>query len=261
MKILQIASGSKGNATYIEGNGSKIIIDCGISKKRILEALENENHNLDELNAILITHEHTDHISGLLPLFRATKAIIYMTHGTYEGMNKQIRDALDLERVKFITNDSTFNIVDISVDVIQTFHDAADSIGFILRDMTTKLVYITDTGYVHQSYFDRLKNADIYILESNHDPEILMESDRPYQTKLRILSDHGHLSNEDSAYIASELVGPKTKYILLAHLSEECNIPELAIKTYQNVFNDKNVSLERIKLKCCSQSVLKEIKL
>ena len=88
-----------------------------------------------------------------------------------------------------------------------------------------------------------------------------MESDRPYQTKLRILSDHGHLSNEDSAYIASELVGPKTKYILLAHLSEECNIPELAIKTYQNVFNDKNVSLERIKLKCCSQSVLKEIKL
>jgi len=261
MKIVQIASGSKGNSTYIESGDTRIIIDCGISKKRIVDVLSQYNYNLDSIDAILITHEHTDHVSGLLPLYRATNAIIYMTLGTFNGLNQNVKDSLDMSRVKFIKHDSRFIVKDIDVETIQTFHDAIDSVGFILKDNLNKLVYITDTGYIHESFLDKLSNADMYILESNHDPAVLMESNRPYQTKLRILSDHGHLSNEDSAYIASKLIGEKTRYILLAHISEECNVPELAIKTYENVFESQGVSLGDIKLICLSQIPLKEIKL
>lgn len=262
MKILQIASGSKGNSTYIESGNTKILIDCGLSKKRITEALLDYNHSIYDLDAILITHEHTDHTSGIVPLFNATEATFYMTEGTFSGLNQKTRDTIRYEgRLEFVNNESVFKIGDLIVETIQIFHDARDPIGFIIRDNKTKLVYITDTGFVHKTYIERLKNADFYIFESNHDPEILMNSDRPYETKIRILSDHGHLSNEDSAYIMSELLGPNTKYVCLAHISEECNIPEIALRTYKKVFEKTGKSFYNAKLICLSQQVLKEIEL
>lgn len=262
MKILQIASGSKGNSTYIESGNTKILIDCGISKKRIHESLSEYNHNIEDLDAILITHEHTDHTSGIIPLFNATNAKFYMTEGTYSNLNQKTRDAIRyVDRLEFINNQQIFKIGDLIIETIQIFHDAIDPVGFIIRDNKTKLVYITDTGYIHKAYVPRLMDANIYIMESNHDPEILMNSNRPYETKMRILSDHGHLSNEDSAYIMSELLGPNTKYVLLAHISEECNLEEIALDTYKKVFNKTNKSLQNAKLICCSQKPLKEIEL
>lgn len=260
MKVLQIASGSKGNSTYIESGNTKILIDCGLSKKRIVEAMLNNGHNIEDLDAILITHEHSDHTSGIVPMFNATDAKFYMTSGTFSGLNQKTRDTISFEgRIEFVTNQSIFSIGDFIIETIQLFHDAIDPIGFIIRDKSSKLVYVTDTGYVHKSFLTKMKDSDMYIFESNHDPEILMNSNRPYETKMRILSDHGHLSNEDSAFIISELIGPNTKYILLAHISEECNIPSLALKTYEHVFKTKNKTFENAKLICCSQTAQKEI--
>ena len=261
MKVLQIASGSKGNATFIQSLNTNILIDCGISKKRISDALDDAHHLIEDLDAILITHEHTDHISGLLPLYRGTSAKIYITEATFNALPIKTKEALSLDRIVFITNSLVFNIKDIIVESIQIFHDAADPCGFVLRAEGKKVVYITDTGYVHEAFLPKLKGADLYIFEANHDPEILMNSDRPYNTKIRILSDHGHLSNEDSAFLMSKLITENTKYILLAHLSEECNIPDLAIATYQNVFASLKQTFYGALLKCCSQIPLKEISL
>lgn len=261
MKILQIASGSKGNSTYIESKKTKILLDCGISKKRVQEALDALNVNIKELNAILITHEHVDHVSGIMPIYNATNAKIYLTKGTFKGLKDSIKMKLDPERIVFIKADEAFYINDILVNTIEIFHDAIEPLAFEFENEDKKLVYITDTGYIHNSYNDLIKNANCYIFESNHDPEMLMESDRPYSTIMRILSDHGHLSNQDSAYALSNLIGDKTKYVMFAHISEECNMPEIVRYTAFTVFKDVGVNTSNIKFYYLSQTVSEVIDL
>lgn len=261
MKVLQIASGSKGNCTYIEHNNTKILLDCGISKKRVLEALENENIKLEYLTAILITHEHIDHTSCLGIIQNAYKCPIYMTRGTYDGLSLKIKDRLALDCIKFINNDDSFKINDIELDVLQLFHDALDPVGYAFKCDDKKLVYVTDTGYVHFSLYEKISNANCYIFESNHDPELLMESDRPYETKMRILSDHGHLSNQDSAYILTNLVGVNTKRIIYAHISEECNLVQIVKITSKRVFKDIGINTDEITFEYASQVPLKVFEL
>lgn len=261
MKVLQIASGSMGNATYIETEYAKIIIDCGISKIRIVKELSKIGVSLSEIDAILLTHEHSDHTSGLIPLSNATKSTIYATLGTYKGLSQKIKEKVLESRFRFISNDETFQIGDIEIETIQTFHDAIDSVGFILKAYDRKLVYITDTGYVHQSYFERISNAHMYIWESNHDPVILMNSERPYETKMRILSDHGHMSNVDSSHALANVVGPLTKHIVYAHISEECNLVQIVKLTSERVFKDLGVDTSEIEFKYASQIPLEVIEL
>ena len=245
MKVLQIASGSKGNCTFITTNTAKILLDCGISKKRVEEALSNNEFDLLNLDGILITHEHTDHTSCLGIIANATNAPIYMTKGTYNGLSSRIRDRLDIKNIHFINHDSCFEIKDIKIEALHTF-----------SQNDRKLVYITDTGYVHHALFDKISDANCYIFESNHDPQILMESDRPYETKMRILSDHGHLSNQDSAYTLTNIVGPDTNHIIYAHISEECNLVQIVKLTSIRVFKDVGVSTDGIKFEYASQTPL-----
>lgn len=261
MKVVQIASGSKGNATYIESGNNKIIIDIGISKKRILESLSNDDLTIIGLDGILITHEHTDHTAGLVPLYNATHAKIYTTKGTYKGLSNQIKAKIPKEAFTFIKNDEMFFIGEINIEAIPIFHDANDPVGFVVKNNTAKLVYVTDTGYIKQSYFEQLSNANMYIWESNHDPEILMESDRPYDTKLRILSDIGHMSNQDSAYVLANIIGPNTKNIVFAHISEECNLNQIIKLTSSRVFNDLGVDTSYINFYYASQVPLEEFDL
>lgn len=256
MKVVQIASGSKGNCTYICTEKTKIILDCGISKKRIEEALAKNEMNLDGLDGILITHEHTDHTSCLGILANAFKTPIYMTRGTYNGLSARIKERLDVSKIVFIDHDSNFSINDIEIDTIQIFHDAIDPVGYIFKNDGKKLVYITDTGYVHNALYEKISNANCYIFESNHDPQILMESDRPFETKMRILSDHGHLSNQDSAYVLTNIVGPDTKRIVYAHISEECNLVQIVKLTSIRVFKDVGVSTDGIVFQYASQTPL-----
>lgn len=261
MKVLQIASGSKGNATYIETEYAKVIIDCGISKIRIVNELSKIGVSLADIDAILLTHEHIDHTSGLIPLLNATKSLVYATLGTYKGLSQKIKEKVLESRFRFVSNEEIFQIGDLEIETIQTFHDAIDPIGFVIKAYDKKLVYITDTGYVHQNYFEKISNADIYIWESNHDPVILMNSDRPYETKMRILSDHGHMSNIDSAHALANVVGPLTKMVIYAHISEECNLVQIVKLTSKRVFSDLGVDSSEIEFKYASQIPLEVIDL
>ena len=145
-----------------------------------------------------------------------------------------------------LINEDSFQIKDLLIEVIKTSHDTEDSIGFIINNQDKSIVYITDTGYINQKYFEILKNKDIYIMESNHDVELLNNCSYPFATRQRILSDKGHLSNYDSAKYLSKFIGEKTKYVLLAHLSEENNTEELAYNTLIDRLSKENISVENI---------------
>jgi phosphoribosyl 1,2-cyclic phosphodiesterase len=211
----------------------------GLPMRRITAALESIKKNKSDLQGILITHEHTDHIKNL-SMYKG-KVPIYASKGTI--------DYYDHEVVPF----DSFEIGTLSVIPFMTSHDAANPVGYVVISGKTKLVYLTDSGYVPEESLDYLKDADYYIMESNHDLKMLMKSNRPAVLKRRIKGDEGHLSNVDSAIYLSELVGPKTKEIYLAHLSEECNLPELALEAYRKTFKKKEVPYD-IDIICLKQN-------
>ena len=135
---------------------------------------------------------------------------------------------------------------DVFVKIIPTFHDALESIGFVFENEKKRIVYITDTGYVHHNVFEYISNAECYVLESNHDPELLRHSSRPYSTIVRILSDHGHLSNEDSAVVLASVMGDKTKLVMHAHISQECNLTQVLTATRDKVLSDYGLDVSGV---------------
>ena len=239
ISFVVVGSGSKGNATLLFDEETLIQIDMGLPMRRITAALESIKKNKSDLQGILITHEHTDHIKNL-SMYKG-KVPIYASKGTI--------DYFDHEVVPF----DSFEIGTLSVIPFMTSHDAANPVGYVIISGKTKLVYLTDSGYVPEESLDYLKDADYYIMESNHDLKMLMKSNRPAVLKRRIKGDEGHLSNVDSAIYLSELVGPKTKEIYLAHLSEECNLPELALEAYRKTFKKKEVPYD-IDIICLKQN-------
>ncbi len=238
MKVIVLSSGSKGNTTYIETKESKILIDAGNTSKYIVSKLFELEINPKEIDAILITHTHSDHIKGLESLIKKVPARIYMTEKMYPYLKF-------VENYEFITSKS-FMIKDIKVDVIKTSHDTEDSVGYIITNDDKSVVYITDTGYINQKYDEILSNRGIYILESNHDIEMLNNGSYPFALRKRILSDKGHLSNYDSSAYLAKFMGPKTKKIVLAHLSEENNTPELALSTLKERLKSEKINFKNI---------------
>lgn len=237
MKVCVLSSGSKGNTTYIESDNAKILIDIGNSAKYVKDKLELIGVRPDELDAILITHTHVDHIKGLKVFENKYHIPVYVTDIMYEYLDY-------LECYTKLQED--FDIKDIHITSIKTSHDAEDSRGYILTCNDSSIVYITDTGYINNKYYDILSNRDLYIMESNHDIEMLNNSSYPFQLRQRILSDKGHLSNYDSSKYISSFIGDKTKYVLLAHLSEENNTETLAYETLVNRLNKDNKHVDNI---------------
>ena len=238
MKVIVLSSGSKGNTTYIETEETKILIDAGNTCKYILNKLQYYNIDPNTIDAILITHTHSDHIKGLPVLLKRINPCVYITEKMHPYMEY-------LENYHII-NEDILNIKDMLIEVIKTSHDTEDSVGYIVNNDHKSIVYITDTGYINQKYFDILTNRELYIMESNHDIEMLNNSSYPFATRQRILSDKGHLSNYDSAKYLSKFIGNKTKYVLLAHLSEENNTKELAYNTLTDRLTKENIQLETI---------------
>lgn len=240
MKICVLASGSKGNSSYIETNQTKSLVDIGMSAGYIAKSLKNIGVNPSDIQRIFITHTHTDHIAGLKVFLKKYHPTVYLT----EKMEKEL--GFDIDDKVYI--DEGVSIADLDVDVVKTSHDAADSNGYIFSSLNKSIVYITDTGYIHVKNFDKLKNKSVYVFESNHDIRMLKEGKYPYYLQQRILSDKGHLSNKDSAYYLSEFIGDNTEKIILIHLSEENNKPEVALKTLLDTLEKKNIRIPDIEI-------------
>ena len=238
MKVIVLSSGSKGNTTYIESAGTKVLIDVGNTYKYINDCLSKINVTPNEIDAILITHTHVDHIGGLKTFIKKSNACVYIKPGMMSELDY-------LNNYKIIENDC-FTINDLCITTIKTSHDAVDSLGYIVSNNDKSIVYITDTGYINKKYFDILNNRDVYIMESNHDIEMLNHSSYPFKIRQRILSDKGHLSNYDSAKYLASFIGKNTKYIILAHLSHENNTEELAKNTLVDRFNNENIEFKNI---------------
>lgn len=235
-----LASGSKGNSTLVEGNKTKILIDIGKSCSYIVQLLNQLNIEPNEIDGILITHTHNDHTNGLKVFVKKYHPKVYLTIKMYEDL----KDMISIDDCCFI--DEPFRINELEIDYIKTSHDVSDSNGYIVKNNDKSLVYITDTGYINEKNTEKLKNHDIYIMESNHDIKMLMSGKYPYHLKQRIQGDRGHLSNEDSAKYLSTYIGNKTKYIVLAHLSQDNNTKELAYKTLYDNLEKKHQKIQKI---------------
>lgn len=234
MKVSVLSSGSKGNTTYIETDNCRILIDVGNTAKYVKEKLEKIGVEPGMLDAVLITHTHSDHVKGLKVFENKYNVPVYITDIMHETL-----DYLD----NYVILKDEFDIKDMHVNCIKTSHDAPDSRGYIISNNDKSVVYITDTGYINRKYFDILKNRNIYIMESNHDVEMLTNGKYPFQLKQRILSDKGHLSNYDSAKYLSSFMGDNTKYVFLAHLSEDNNTEELAYDTLNSKLKSDNIEI------------------
>lgn len=231
MRVSVLSSGSKGNTTYIETENTKILIDIGNTSKYVKEKLEDIGVKPDELDGILITHTHVDHVKGLKVFMKKYSVPVYITDSMHNTLDY-------LDDYKLLSDE--FDIKDIHINVIKTSHDTEDSRGYVLTNNDSSIVYITDTGYINKKYYDILSNRNLYIMESNHDVEMLNNGNYPFQLRQRILSDKGHLSNYDSSKYISSFIGDNTRYILLAHLSEENNTEELAYETLVNRLKEDN---------------------
>ncbi|XMB71925.1 MBL fold metallo-hydrolase [Mycoplasmatota bacterium WC30] len=248
MEFTVLSSGSKGNATYLEIGNDKILIDCGLSYKQLNLRLTELNRSIDGLTKIFITHEHSDHVAHLSMLAKKHDVKIYLSEGTLKNLNKKIRYVIDSTKFNIIAPEETLEFDGYSVLPFMVYHDAFEPLGYRFFENEKSLVYITDTGYFPTRKFHLISNAEAYIIESNHEVEMLLESDRPWLLKRRILDDEGHLSNEDSANLLLNLAAEKTQVIVLAHLSEECNIESKALDAYNKVFLDQGVDIYSYKI-------------
>ena len=240
MLVSVLASGSKGNSTLITTARVKILIDAGKNQKYLETALNQINFSLKDIDYILITHTHADHTSALKTIVKSHKPTIVLTELMYQDLDY----LKNYENILLLTDN--LELEDLVIENIKTSHDTSDSRGYIVTQGNSSVVQITDTGYLNQKYFKKLQNKTIYIFESNHNIEMLMHGRYPKWLKARVSSDVGHLSNESSAFYLTKLIGENTKEIILAHLSEENNTPELALETLNNEFAENNIKFNNI---------------
>lgn len=238
MKLKTIASGSKGNCSIVLCDETKFIIDMGISYLTLKRSLEENSLSFDQFTGILITHNHKDHISGLASLIKKTHIKVFIPVEMYES----IKELVPKDRCEFI--DDIFKVNDTEIELIHTSHDAPYSIGFIITQNSKSIVYVTDTGYINRKYLNKMINKDLYLIESNHDEIMLMDGPYPRFLKERVISDKGHLSNTTTSKYLSKLAGDKTKYIILAHISEKNNTEELAYKCTQEELNNDKIEIK-----------------
>lgn len=255
MKFSVIGSGSKGNVTYLETKKTKLLIDCGLSYKQINVRLQSHNLSLDNLDGILITHEHSDHVAGLNVLLKRHAPKVHMTKTTYESLKFRVKENLSKSLISFITPHEKLIINDCEILPFSISHDASDAVGYVIYAEGKKIVYITDIGYLPVKDFELLENADAYVFESNYDITMLFTSNRPFYLKQRIDSIKGHMSNNDSAYNMAKLVGDKTKQIVLAHPSRECNTAKAAISTFDEVFTEYGLKIKDFELVVATQDI------
>lgn len=240
MIIKVIQSGSKGNCTLVICDNIKLLIDLGISYKQLIESLQELNIDINEITGLLVTHNHKDHIKGISTFIKNTDIKVFIPYKLYPSLKEEIKS---LKEDNCIFLEEKDNIENVETELIHTSHDAPYSVGYNIKYKNKELCYVTDTGYINRKYLNIMKNKDIYIIESNHDEKMLMDGPYPRFLKERVISDRGHLSNKTTATYLNKIIGDKTRYIVLAHLSEKNNTPDIALSTIKEKITDKNIMI------------------
>lgn len=251
MKVCVLASGSGGNATLIQTDKYKILVDIGKNRKYIVEQLEKVGVKPEDVDYIFISHLHDDHISALKTFIKKYKPTIVLS----KAMFQELEDIHDYEKILLYEDEVILD--NLQVICMHSSHDATDSRNFLFQNEGHSVVYVTDTGYVNHKNFKYLFNKEIYLFESNHDIEKLQHGPYPAWLKKRVLSDYGHLSNNACSVYLTKLIGDKTKKIYLMHLSEKNNTEELALREIKNTFQNYNISFNDIK--CAKPDEISEV--
>jgi len=228
IQVTVLGSGSGGNCALVETEKTAFLVDAGLSCRQITQRLASAGRSLDGMAGVVLTHEHNDHISALAVLCKSRSIPVFANRFTAEAVAHDTGVRLSW---RLFETGRSFDIGDLTVESFSVPHDAQDPVGFVIHNCNASVGFITDLGHATRLVADRLRALDALVLESNHDVKMLQDNPhRPWATKQRILSRHGHLSNDDAAKLAGEIVTARLRHVVLAHLSRDCNKPELAHK-------------------------------
>jgi phosphoribosyl 1,2-cyclic phosphodiesterase len=269
VKFTILGSGSSGNCAYLETAEARVLVDAGFSPRQIRQRLATIGRTPENLTAILITHEHSDHISGLLGIADKFQIPVYCNRATQDATistfkarwSKKTNLALEtadtwkskIDWRIFATGD-TFDLADLAVQTFAIPHDAQDPVGYLLRTAAGSFGFATDLGHATKLVLDRIRLANVLVLESNHDVKMLQECPRrAWSLKQRILGRHGHLSNEAAAEAAAQIMSAELRHLYLAHLSRECNKAELAHRVMQTRLQD--IGATHVRMQIAAQEV------
>lgn len=241
MILCSIASSSSGNCIYVGNDNTGILVDTGISKKKILEGMQKRDLDIKKVKAIVITHEHSDHIKGLGVMARSFKIPIYTTYMTAKAIRKiESIGKIDESLFNVLEADHDIYVDDIKVHAFSIAHDAVNPVSYSFSDGESKVCVTTDIGHYDDYIIENLRECSMLLIEANHDINMLQVGPYSYMLKQRILSDVGHLSNENCGRLLCEILSDKLKHVLLGHLSQENNYPQLAYQTVKCILLEKN---------------------
>ena len=238
-KFCNLYSGSSGNCSFVGTDNINILIDCGESQKKILTALESIGTNINQINAIVVTHEHSDHVKTLGAISKKYNIPVYANEKTFNNMPEQT-ELIKEENRKIFNTDDHFEIGDLQIHPFHIPHDAAEPCGYNIYNENNKISIATDIGHMDNSILKKLEESKFLLLESNYEPEILKYAKYPYYLKRRISGPNGHLSNQEASDTIIKLLSTGVNNIMLGHLSKETDFPELAYKTVMDeIINNK----------------------
>jgi len=248
VSISVLASGSRGNTAVVESSQARILVDAGISCRETFKRLKLAGLDPKSISAILITHEHSDHVYGLATLAKKLDLPVFMTGATHQAWARSLRDDAGqlpkLAKLEIFSAGRQFQVADITVTPFTIPHDAADPVGFTFRAEGAKIAFATDLGYMPASVRDHLRRCDVIIIESNHDLEMLRVGPYPWSVKQRVMSRVGHLSNDSLAQFFAEDYDGGASHIVLAHLSEQNNHPEVARRVAEDALGPQQTLLQ-----------------
>lgn len=253
LNFCSLYSGSSGNCLFVENNSTKILVDCGVSGKKVCEGLESIDKKIEDIDAIIVTHEHSDHVQSLGLISKKYNIPVYANTETWQAMPTQSQKILENNKKTF-NNDNNFEIGNLLIHPFSTPHDAANPCGFNIYSGKRKISIATDLGHMDNVILENLKGSSFILLESNYDPEILKVSKYPYILKQRIAGPNGHLSNSTAGKTIGCLIQNDLKTVMLGHLSKENNFPELAYQTVVEELIGQNIDTNEISLSVANRN-------
>lgn len=258
LNFCSLYSGSSGNCLYVESENTKILIDAGVSLKKIENGLNTLNIPASSLDAILVTHEHSDHIQSLGNLSKKFNLPVYANSKTFDAMPKQV-EKITTNNIKKININEKFFIKDIEINSFSIPHDATNPCGYSLCNNNKKISIATDIGHINANILKHLEGSDFILLESNYDEEVLKYSKYPFNLKKRIAGPNGHLSNSMAGKVINYLINDNLKSAKLGHLSKQSNFPELAYTTVVNEIISSGTNINKIQLSVASRDSVGEL--